>query len=113
MVFFLALVCIGVVSWANMTSQGNFNQHGAGETRKLKYGQPPEYPELARRMNISGLAKVVATVSAKGSVVQVRELGGNPVLVEALLRAVKTWTYEPSRDLSTVEVKYEFKKASE
>jgi TonB family protein len=64
-------------------------------------------------MNISGVARVAATVNPKGSVIQVRELGGNPVLVEALMRAVKTWTYEPSRNLSTIEVKFEFKKTSE
>jgi len=109
---FLSLICIGAMSSANVSNQGTFTLPGAIE-RKLKSGPPPEYPALARRLNISGVAKVVATVSPKGSVIQVRELGGNPILVDALMRAVQTWTYEPSSDLSTIEVKFEFKKSSD
>ena len=81
--------------------------------RKLKSGPPPEYPALARQLNIFGVARVTATVNPKGSVIQVRELGGNPLLVDALMKAVKTWTYEPANELSTIEVRFEFKKASE
>jgi TonB family protein len=112
MVFFLSLICIAVVSSATMTTQGAFAQQG-NERRKLKSGELPEYPTLARRLSISGIARVVATLNPKGSVVQVRELGGNPVLVEALMKAVKKWTYEPSSDLSTIEIRFEFKSASE
>ena len=112
LVLFLSLICIGAMSSANVSNQGTFTLPGAIE-RKLKSGPPPEYPALARRLNISGVAKVVATVSPKGSVIQVRELGGNPILVDALMRAVQTWTYEPSSDLSTIEVKFEFKKSSD
>jgi TonB family protein len=113
MAFFLSPLCIGVMSSANMTTQVSFTQQGSNERRKLKSGELPEYPALARRLSISGVARVVATVNPKGSVIQVRELGGNPVLVEALIKAVKKWTYEPSNDLSAIEVRFEFKNASE
>jgi outer membrane biosynthesis protein TonB len=39
----------------------------------------------------------------------VKELGGNPVLVEALTRAVKKWKYEPAKKESLIEVKFDFK----
>jgi len=64
-------------------------------------------------MRISGVARVVATVNPKGSVIQVSEVGGNPVLLEALVKAVKKWTYEPSNKTSTIEVRFEFKSTSE
>jgi len=77
-------------------------------SRKLKLSVPPEYPELARKMNIQGVARVLLTVTADGRVVGVKELGGNPVLVAALVQAVKKWKYEPADRESEIEVRFEF-----
>jgi TonB family protein len=81
--------------------------HGE-DSRKIKSSTPPEYPDLARRLNIRGTARVQATIAPDGSVTDVKELGGNPVLVEALIRAVKKWKYEPASSTSVIEVKFEF-----
>jgi TonB family protein len=78
-------------------------------TRKLKVSVPPQYPELARRMNIQGVARVLLTVAPDGKVTDVKELGGNPVLVSALVQAVKKWRYEPADHESSIEVRFEFK----
>src|ERR1700739_1386745 len=43
-------------------------------TRKAKSNPRPEYPELARKMKIEGMARVLLTVSSDGSVVKVKEL---------------------------------------
>lgn len=80
----------------------------AMDERRIRSGDPPEYPELARRLNLHGLARVQATIAPDGTVKQVKELGGNPVLVDALVRAVKKWKYEPADKTSTVEVKFDF-----
>jgi len=77
-------------------------------TRKLKVSAPPEYPELARKLKIEGMARVLLTVSSDGSVVKVKELGGNPVLVGALAQAAHKWKYEPADRESDIEVRYEF-----
>jgi TonB family protein len=76
--------------------------------RKAKLNTPPEYPELARKLNIEGTARVVAVVSADGNVSKVKELGGNPILLGALVQAVKNWKYEPADHESMVEVRFEF-----
>ena len=76
--------------------------------RKAKSNPPPEYPELARKMNITGIARVLVTVAPDGNVVTVKELGGNPVLVAALVKAVKKWKYEPAEHESEIEAKYNF-----
>lgn len=76
--------------------------------RKLLSGPPPEYPELARRLNIKGIARVRITIAKDGAVTEVKELGGNPVLVSALKNAVKKWKYEAAPAESAVEVKFEF-----
>ncbi len=77
-------------------------------SRKVKSNPPPEYPELARKMNITGTARVLLTVANDGSVTSVKELGGNPVLVAALVKAVKKWKYEPADHESEIEEKYVF-----
>lgn len=77
-------------------------------SRKLKSGQPPEYPELARQMNIKGTARVMVTVAADGVVKEVKEVGGHPLLIDALIRAVKKWKYEPAPKETVIEVKAEF-----
>jgi len=77
-------------------------------TRKLKVSVPPEYPELARKMNIQGVARVLLTVASDGRVVGVKELGGNPVLVASLVQAVHKWKYESADRESEIEVRFEF-----
>jgi TonB family protein len=76
--------------------------------RKAKLSAPPDYPELARKMNIQGVARVLLTVNADGKVAGVKELGGNPVLLAALVQAVKKWKYEPAAHDSEIEVRFEF-----
>src|SRR5215510_5076817 len=78
-------------------------------TRKVKVSNPPEYPELARKKNLHGVVRVLATVAPDGKVTAVKELGGNPVLLGALVDAVKKWRYEAADRESTIEVSYEFK----
>ena len=76
--------------------------------RKAKLNTPPEYPELARKMNIQGMARVLVTIANDGKVAGIKDLGGNPILVDALTQAVKKWKYEPADHESAVEVRFEF-----
>ena len=66
--------------------------HGQ-ESRKLIKKVDPVYPDLARKMNLTGTVKVEITIGADGVVNEVRTLGGNPVLVVAVEDAVKQWKY--------------------
>ena len=83
-------------------------QAPAAETRKVKTKVDPEYPELARRLNLKGIVRVQVTVAPGGAVKEVKELGGNPVLLDALIRAVRKWKYEPADKESVLEVKFDF-----
>ena len=47
-------------------------------------------------------------VTADGRVKDVKVLGGNPVLVQAAVAAVKKWKYEPASEESTIVVKIDF-----
>ena len=76
--------------------------------RKIKNRIIPEYPDLALRTRITGVARVQLTVTPEGSVKDVKELGGSPVFLAALVRAVKQWTYEPGAKDTEVEVTANF-----
>lgn len=102
---FVLLGILGPLAVQGLQSQV---QPDVKQSRKLKAGQPPEYPELARQMNVKGIARVMVTISPEGVVKEVKEVGGHPLLLDALVRAVKKWKYEPAPKESVIEVKAEF-----
>lgn len=79
-----------------------------GTPRKIKTRVEPVYPELAKRNNISGSARVELVVTPEGRVKDVKVLGGNPVLVQAVMAAVMKWKYEPAAEESSVIIKFDF-----
>ena len=76
--------------------------------RKVKSKVTPSYPELARRLNITGVVKVQVTVSANGSVKDAKVMGGHPVLVNAAMDAVKKWRFETASQETTGMVEFHF-----
>jgi TonB family protein len=47
-------------------------------------------------------------IAPDGKVKDVKVLGGNPVLVQAVVSAVTKWKYEPAAESSTVIVRFDF-----
>ena len=80
----------------------------AQDNRKVKVSVQPTYPELAKKNNIHGTARVQVVVAPDGNVKDVRILGGSPVLAQAAVDAVKKWKYEPAAGESTLILKFEF-----
>ena len=76
--------------------------------RRAKSKVQPEYPELARKMNITGTVKVQVVVSPNGTVKDAKVVGGHPVLAGAALDAVKKWRFEPAPGESTGVVDFKF-----
>ncbi len=76
--------------------------------RKAKTRVQPVYPELARRMNITGVVKVRVTVAANGTVKDAMLVGGHPVLAGAALDAAKKWHFEARQEESTEIVEFRF-----
>jgi TonB family protein len=81
------------------------------EDRKVEHRVPPVYPELAKRMKISGVVKVSVTVAADGSVVKAQALNGNRMLAPAAEEAVRKWKFVSGSGESTVEVDVNFQMA--
>lgn len=64
--------------------------------RKVRSKVVPEYPALAKQMDVTGKVKILTTISADGRVAGTKVVGGNPVLVNAALDALKRWRFEPA-----------------
>ncbi|MFZ0732479.1 MAG: energy transducer TonB [Candidatus Sulfotelmatobacter sp.] len=76
--------------------------------RRAKSKVEPIYPELARKMNISGTVKIEVVVAPNGTVKTARIVGGHPVLASAALDAAKKWRFEPAPAESTGIIDFKF-----
>jgi TonB family protein len=80
----------------------------AADDRALKSRVSPTYPELAKRMKITGTVKLEATVDAGGKVTAVKTVSGSRALSPAAEEAVSKWKYAPGDGIATVEVEVTF-----
>jgi TonB family protein len=77
-------------------------------TRKLVTRVEPAYPALLRERGITGTVRLKITVRADGAVRDVQVVGGNPILAESAVRAVKDWRYSPGDTEAVTEVAIHF-----
>ncbi len=71
-------------------------QESSENVRKILTRVAPQYPSLARSMNIRGTVRVVALVAPNGTVKSLEVKGGHPVLAEAAQNALRQWKFEPA-----------------
>ena len=76
--------------------------------RRAKSKVQPIYPDLARKMNISGTVKIEVVVAPNGAVKDARVVGGHPVLAGAALDAAKKWRFEAASSESTGVIDFKF-----
>jgi len=76
--------------------------------RAVKQRVAPTYPEIAKRMHISGMVRVAATVAPDGSVSSTKPVSGNRVLSDAAEQAVHKWKFASAAQESIVEVEINF-----
>jgi TonB family protein len=77
-------------------------------SRKVKDKVAPEYPELARRMKITGVVKIQITVAPNGTVKNIKLVGGHPILANVAMETIKKWRYEPASVETTGIVEFRF-----
>jgi TonB family protein len=76
--------------------------------RKVLTRVVPTYPELARRMNVWGIVKLEAVISPDGRVKSTEVIGGNPLLVQAAVDAVRKWRYQPTSQQTRERIELKF-----
>ncbi len=77
-------------------------------TRKAKKKVSPVYPDLARRMSITGTVRLAVVVAPNGQVKTTRAIGGHPILVNAAVDAIKQWRFESASTESSGVVEFKF-----
>jgi TonB family protein len=96
---------LGIVGTRSTTGQ----EASAGAVgRKIRTKTSPDYPALAKQLNLTGRVKLQITIAADGHVVTTQPLGGSPLLVDAATEAVKKWVYEPGSKETTEVVEFYF-----
>jgi TonB family protein len=88
----------------------SFGQSGSTDEgkRKVKTKVAPAYPELAKRMSVTGKVKIEVVITPDGRVKSTRVIGGHPLLVQACQDAVKEWKFATAAEESTQVVEFEF-----
>jgi TonB family protein len=76
--------------------------------RKVKTKVVPDFPPLAKQMNVTGKVKIEATISPDGRVISTKVVGGSPLLVSSALDAIKKWRFEAAPKESIEIVEFDF-----
>ncbi len=80
----------------------------AEEERQVIARSDPEYPEIAKRMQLHGTVKLKLWIAAAGNVSRVEYIGGHPILAESAMAAVKKWKFESAPKETTQVVALKF-----
>jgi TonB family protein len=81
---------------------------GRAEERAIKSRVAPVYPEIAKRMRVTGVVKLEVTVDAAGKVTDVKTVSGNRTLSTAAEEAVRKWQFVPGPEPSTISLNINF-----
>ena len=93
----LAALCLALVASLSVLTGSIAPAAYAQKTqeRKIVYRVEPEYPPDLKHAGIGGYVRMEATISSNGSVESTSVTGGNPILAEAAVTAIRKWKYEP------------------
>ncbi len=101
-IFILALFS-GFMPSTRAQNQASSTENNRRIVRKVD----PEYPAMAKRMNLAGTVKIVAMVAPDGTVKNVEPVGGSPVLLKAAETAISQWKFAPGGESKeTVEIHF-------
>lgn len=103
------LLATMVISAGLGVSQGR-TQDDSEMKHRAKVKVEPVYPELARKLNISGTVRVKVKVAPNGTVTDAKAVGGHPVLVSAALEAARKWRFEPAPSETAGIVEFTFER---
>lgn len=103
--FLVLLLFSGLMSVGFAQNEGQSNNES---DRKILRKTIPRYPEVAKKMNLSGTVKVLATITPEGKVKTVQPVGGSPVLIQAAEDAIAQWKYAPASGESKEVIELHF-----
>jgi TonB family protein len=104
--YWLCLVLLTLVTGMSLGVRPAFANEDSN--RKVKSRVAPVYPDLAKRMKVTGSVKVQVVIAPNGDVRSTKVIGGHPLLIDPSIEAVRKWKYEPASGESTQTVEFKF-----
>ncbi len=104
--YWISVVLLTLVTVLSISARPAFADDIDG--RKIKNKVQPVYPDLAKRMNVTGSVKVEVVIAQNGTIKSTKVIGGHPLLVETAVDAVKKWRFEPGSEETTTTVEFKF-----
>jgi TonB family protein len=80
----------------------------AQESRKVLSNPAPVYPEIAKKLLLTGVVKVQIVIAPDGKIKSTKVVGGHPLLVKAVEDALKDWKYAPASSETTTQLEFNF-----
>jgi TonB family protein len=101
----LAVLGVGSVVALSLRAQEG---DAPGSKRKVRVMGKPQYPELAKKLNLTGVVKIEVTVGADGKVKRTHVVGGHPVLAPEAEKAALQSEFEPGPRETSEVIEFKF-----
>ena len=103
----VALLACLVFWFAGAPLRSQTDSAGATD-RKLISRVEPKYPPTLERLYIGGVVRLEVDIAPNGNVESAQLLGGNPILGQSAIAAVKQWRYAPAKTKTRTVERLEF-----
>jgi TonB family protein len=100
-VLFCLFACVVSVPVCSQTQEST-------SERKVIARAEPIYPPTLERLYIGGVVRLQVEIAANGTVESAQLIGGNPILGQAAIAAVKKWKYAPAKTKTKTVERLEF-----
>lgn len=106
--FLVVLVAVVICLFSTVKPVSSQPTDEDGASRKLVTRVEPEYPETLKRLFIGGIVRVEVSVNPNGTVESTQLLGGNPILGQSAMKAIRQWRFTPAMTKAKFVVKVAF-----
>ena len=79
-----------------------------GSKRRVKVMGKPQYPDLAKKLNLTGVVKIEVIIGTDGKVKRTRVVGGHPVLASEAEKAAIQCEFEPGPKETSEVIEFKF-----
>jgi TonB family protein len=101
------LAVLGVGSGAALVLRAQEGD-APGSKRRVKVMGKPQYPDLAKKLNLTGVVKIEVIIGADGKVKRTRVVGGHPVLASEAEKAAMQCEFEPGPKETSEVIEFKF-----
>jgi TonB family protein len=95
---------VALICFIALTVAISFAQQG----RKTISSPAPEYPDIAKKMNLTGVVKIEILIGTDGEIKASNVVGGHPILADAAQKALKKWKYAPGNSETKALLEFKF-----